>query len=256
MVFCKGRARLHLSSLGLEIGGIRSRLRGRDGLRLRLRRRLERHARRPRREGCRARRDDLDRAPGSRRVHRHDRGLPCVPRGRRRMARRPVRRGVQAPGRPRAALRREEPRRSRRSAARLGAVGLAGVDAGDDGHDPEPRAESAVGRGTGAGVRQRAFRGRLVPPVRADVLQRGARRAERPVRGRAHAGEELAGRPRRRRPRRLRAARARRGVPLDQPRADRARLPGGPPGAARRRDHRGRLAATRTSPTTTGRPST
>ena len=53
------------------------------------------------------------------------------------------------------------------------------------------------------------------------------------------AGEALAGRPRRRRPRRLRAARARRGVPLDQPRADRARLPGGPPGAARRRDHRG-----------------
>ena len=43
---------------------------------------------------------------------------------------------------------------------------------------------------------------------------------------------------RRRRPRRVRAARARRGVPLDQPRADRARLPGGPPGAARRRDHR------------------
>ena len=127
------------------------------------------------------------------RVHGHHRGLPCVSRGRRRMARRPVRRGVQAPGRPRGALRREEPRRPRRSASRLGAVGLAGVDARDDGHDPEPRAESAVGRGTGAGVRQRAVRGRLVPPVRADVLERGARRAERPVRGRAHAGEEPRG---------------------------------------------------------------
>ena len=38
-------------------------------------------------------------------------------------------------------------RRHERSAARLGALGRGGLDAGDDGHDPQPRAQRRGGRG-------------------------------------------------------------------------------------------------------------
>ena len=46
-------------------------------------------------------------------------------------------------------------RRSRGAAARLGALRRRGLDAGDDGHDPEPRAERRGGRGARALDRER-----------------------------------------------------------------------------------------------------
>ena len=61
-------------------------------------------------------------------------------------------------------------------AARLGPLGRARVDAGDDGHGPQPGAERRLGRGARRAHRQRALRLGLLPPLRADVRQRRARR--------------------------------------------------------------------------------
>ena len=76
-------------------------------------------------------------------------------------------------------------RRRDRPAARVGAFGRAVLDARDDGHGPQPRAERRVGEGPREADEQRAVRVRLLPPLRADVRQDRARRAGRPVRGRA-----------------------------------------------------------------------
>ena len=90
-------------------------------------------------------------------------------------------------------------RRRGRPAARVGAFGCAVLDARDDGHRPQPRAQRRLGEGPREADEQRALRVRLVPPVRADVRQDRARRARRPVRGgaaRPRRGEgALASRP-------------------------------------------------------------
>ena len=72
----------------------------------------------------------------------------------------------------------EEVRRPEESAARVRALGRARLDAGDDGHDPQPRPQRPDGRGAGAQDRQRALRVGLLPPLRPDVRRRRARRAE------------------------------------------------------------------------------
>ena len=66
-----------------------------------------------------------------------------------------------------------------RPAARVGALGRAVLDAGDDGHRPQPRAQRRVGRRAREADRQRALRVRLVPPLRADVRQDRARHRRR-----------------------------------------------------------------------------
>ena len=66
-----------------------------------------------------------------------------------------------------------------RPAARVGALGRAVLDAGDDGHRPQPRAQRRVGRRAREADRQRALRVRLLPPLRADVRQDRARRRRR-----------------------------------------------------------------------------
>ena len=76
-------------------------------------------------------------------------------------------------------------RRRRRPAARVGALGCAVLDAGDDGHRPQPRAQRRRRSGAREADRQRALRVRLVPPLRADVRQDRARRPRRRLRGRA-----------------------------------------------------------------------
>ena len=78
-------------------------------------------------------------------------------------------------------------RRRRRPAAGVGALGCRVLDAGDDGHRPQPRAQRRVGRRPGPADRQPALRVRLVPPLRADVRQDRARRRRRQVRARARA---------------------------------------------------------------------
>ncbi len=57
--------------------------------------------------------------------------------------------------------------------------GAAVLDAGDDGHGPQPRAERRLRRRPRHPDRQRAVRVRLLPPVRADVRQDRARRRRR-----------------------------------------------------------------------------
>ena len=51
-------------------------------------------------------------------------------------------------------------------------LGSAGLDAGDDGHDPEPRAERPDGRRFGASLRQPPLRLGLLPPFRGHVRGR------------------------------------------------------------------------------------
>ena len=63
-------------------------------------------------------------------------------------------------------------------AAGFRALGGARFDAGDDGHDPQPRPERRNGAGAGAGERQCAVCMGLLPPVRPDVWRRGDRREE------------------------------------------------------------------------------
>ena len=79
----------------------------------------------------------------------------------------------------------QEARRRGRPAARVGAFGRAVLDAGDDGHRPQPRPQRRLGRRPREARRQRAVRVRLVPPLRADVRQDRARRSRRPLRRRA-----------------------------------------------------------------------
>ena len=73
---------------------------------------------------------------------------------------------------------RQEVRRPEEPAARVGALGRARLDAGHDGHDPQPRPERPDRRGAGDEDRQPALRVGLLPPLRPDVRRRRARRAE------------------------------------------------------------------------------
>ena len=58
-----------------------------------------------------------------------------------------------------------------------GAQRRARLDAGHDGHGPQPRAQRRLRRGPRGPHRQRALRVGLLPPARADVRQRRARRS-------------------------------------------------------------------------------
>ena len=116
------------------------------------------------------------------------------------------------------------------------------LDAGDDGHGPEPRAERPLRGGPREAVRgRRPLRARRLPPVHPDVRQDRDGRARRGLRGGPgpREGTEGAGhaghRPRRRGPHG-----ADRGVPPDLPRARGGGLPAGSEGAAAPRD-RGRV---------------
>ena len=118
--------------------------------------------------------------PGPGRVHDHDRRLPRVhgggatcptgsPRGRR----------ARAPAR---GAHRQAVRLRRRPAARLRPLGCRRLDARDDGHDPQPRAERRGGRGPRGAHRQPALRVRLVPPPDPDVRRGGGGDRRAPVR--------------------------------------------------------------------------
>ena len=89
---------------------------------------------------------------------------------------------------------RQAVRRPRRSAAPLRPLGRGRLDAGDDGLDPQPRAQRRGGRGACEDDGQRALRLRLVPPADPDV-RRGRRRHRRaPLRAAADRPEAGEGR--------------------------------------------------------------
>uniref|UniRef100_A0A0N4ZZV6 LigA n=1 Tax=Parastrongyloides trichosuri TaxID=131310 RepID=A0A0N4ZZV6_PARTI len=69
---------------------------------------------------------------------------------------------------------RQDLRRRLQPPAGLGALGRAGLDAGDDGHGAEPRPERRNGRGPGQAVRRPPLRLRQLPPLHHHVLQCGA----------------------------------------------------------------------------------
>ena len=109
-------------------------------------------------------------------------------------------------------------RRPRGSAARFRPLGGGGLDAGDDGHDPQRRAQRRVRRGSRALDGKRGVRTRLLSPADPDV-RRDRRR---------HPARELQRRG------------LRRAGPGDLRARDRAGLPAGRARAAPPRDH-GRL---------------
>ena len=199
---------------------------------LRLQRGLARHARAARRQGQRDRRDDARARAGSRagRLHDHHRGVRRVHARERRPRRtgRGRRRCDRAVGGPRG----PPARRQLRPAAGLRAQRRARLDAGDDGHGPQPRAQRRVRRRTGRDHRQPALRLGLLPPPGPDVRRRGLRRARRALRGRDRRDQGRARRAPRHRARRRRADRAHPPLP------GALRLPAGSARAARARDPR------------------
>ena len=152
------------------------------------------------RQGRQPRRDDEARPARTPGLHDHDRRVQGLHGRRRHHPRRPHGRGRRGARRARGEDG-QAPRRRRRPAARLGALGRAVLDAGDDGHRPQPRSQRRVRGRPGQADRQRALRLRLVPPLRADVRQDRARRRRRAVRGGARGAARGAGR--RHRPRAL-----------------------------------------------------
>ena len=80
-------------------------------------------------------------------------------------------------------------RRPRRPAARQRALRRQVLDAGDDGHRPQPRAQRQEREGPRRGDRRRALRLRLLPPVHLDVRPHRARRRRRAVRAPARGGQ-------------------------------------------------------------------
>ncbi len=201
-----------------------------DAFRVRFRRACGRRARAPGREGRRSGRDDGARDPGAGGVHDHDRCLPRLPRGRA-AAGRPRGRGRAAPGASRSRCRKAV-RLGGRSAARLGAVGCGGLDAGDDGHDPERRPRRVGGCRAGRADRQRSLRVRLVPAADPDVRGGRRRRRRAPLRERPDHAEARPRRAARHRARRRRSRRAGGDVPADLPRGRRRGVPGRRAGAA------------------------
>ncbi len=79
--------------------------------------------------------------------------------------------------------RRRRIRRRRESAARLGALGLARLDARHDGHRAQSRSQRSDRRGVGAALAGPALRLRHLSPLHSDVCRRGARPRPRAVRG-------------------------------------------------------------------------
>ena len=73
------------------------------------------------------------------------------------------------------------------SAARLGALGRARLDARHDGHRPQSRAERRLGRNSGENLERRAFRLQLVPPLHSDVFECRSRHRRPQFRGHPRA---------------------------------------------------------------------
>ncbi len=128
----------------------------------------------PRREGRQPRRDDERvEAAGAPGVHDFDRCLPRLHGGR--LAEGARRRDRQAGHQAREADE-AHARRRRRSAARVGSLGRQVLDAGHDGHGPQPRPQRQEREGPGQVDRRRALRLRQLPPVHRDVRAHRARR--------------------------------------------------------------------------------
>ena len=150
---------------------VRPPARRRQALHLRLGRRHRRRPRQdegsPRRQGRRPRRDDPRRPADPAGLHDHHRGLQRLLRQRQAAAGRPLGR---RPGRDeagRGALR-QGLRRPDEPAARLGPLRRQVLDAGHDGHGPQPRPQRGDAPGPHRPDRQRALRlGRLPPLHRA-----------------------------------------------------------------------------------------
>ena len=78
---------------------------------------------------------------------------------------------------------RQDLRRQRQSAAGLGALGRARVDAGHDGHGAQSRPQRRDRRGAGEEIRRPALRLRFLSPLHHDVFRRRARPRPPPLRG-------------------------------------------------------------------------
>ena len=146
-----------------------------DQIRLLLRRRKDRrqrrHAQPPRRQGRQPRGDGLPRPPGPAGLHDHDRGLHALLR--RRQADRPGHPGSDRRlRRPARGVRRQEVRRRQEPAPRLRPLRRPRLDAGHDGHDPQPRPQRDRGPVARRAVRQPALGVGLLPPLHPDVLRR------------------------------------------------------------------------------------
>ena len=90
---------------------------------------------------------------------------------------------VDAGARPHRAHHRQAVRRPRQSAAGLGALRRARLDARHDGHRAQPRPQRRDRRGAGEAVRRPPLRLRHLPPLHPDVFQRGARHRAPHLRG-------------------------------------------------------------------------
>ena len=156
-------------------GQVRLLLRPQDGWR-----RIDEAA--ARRQGREPRRDVPHRAAGAARVHDHHRGLHLLLRQQADVSA-DAAQGDGERDRLARAADRQEVRRPEEPAARLGALRRPRLDAGHDGHDPQPRPERRHRRGAGDQDRESAICVGLLPPLRADVLRRRARRAEAARRG-------------------------------------------------------------------------
>ena len=178
-------------------------------LQRRARRRPRRNEEPPRRQGREPARDGFARAARASGLHHHHRGLHALLRQRQNLSGRPRRpsrrsgRGSRPPDRARI-------RRRGQSAAPLGAVRRARVDARHDGHRSQPWAQRQLGRDPGENLRRRAFRLRLLSPLHSDVFQRRARRRRPQFRGHPRALQGRQGLCARHRPQRRRLARGHR----------------------------------------------
>ncbi len=180
------------------------------------------------------------RPAGASRLHHHHRGLHLLLRQRQDLSarsrgagRRRGRRG-RPPDRPRL-------RRRGQSAAGLGALGRARLDAGHDGHRPQPRPERRIGRDARQDVRRRALRLRQLSPLHPDVFERRARRRQPQLRGHPRALQGRQGLHARHRPQGRRLAQGHRRIQGQGRGGDRQALPAGAEGSALGRDRRGLL---------------
>ena len=114
------------------------------------------------------------------------------------------------------------------------------LDARDDGHGPQPRAQRGDPARARRADRQRALRLGRLPPLHPDVRADRHGREGRAVRHRARGRQARPGRRAGHRPRRRRPADARRGLQGHRPRGHRPGLPERPVRAARP-GHQGRL---------------
>ena len=129
------------------------------------------------------------------RLHDHDRGLQRLLHGRGEAPRRPLGRRPRGGPRGRGADR-QAVRRRGGSAARVGPLGRQVLDARDDGHGPQPRAQRGDAPRADRADRQRALRLGRLPAVHPDVRADRHGREGRAVRPRPRGRQA---RPRRRR---------------------------------------------------------